>query len=33
MEKTERVYVGTYSEPIGFGTGQVLQGKGKGIYA
>ncbi len=27
------VYVGTYSEPILFGTGQVLQGKGKGIYA
>ncbi len=27
------VYVGTYSEPILFGTGQVLQGQGKGIYA
>lgn len=27
------VYIGTYSEPIRFGTGQVLQGKGKGIYA
>jgi 6-phosphogluconolactonase len=27
------VYVGTYSEPILFGTGQVVQGKGKGIYA
>ena len=27
------VFVGTYSEPILFGTGQVLQGKGKGIYA
>jgi 6-phosphogluconolactonase len=26
------VYVGTYSEPILFGTGQVLQGQGKGIY-
>ncbi len=26
------VYVGTYSEPILFGTGQVVQGKGKGIY-
>lgn len=26
------VFVGTYSEPILFGTGQVLQGKGKGIY-
>ena len=27
------VYIGTYTEPILFGTGQVLQGKGKGIYA
>jgi 6-phosphogluconolactonase len=27
------VYVGTYSEPILFGTGQVVQGRGKGIYA
>jgi 6-phosphogluconolactonase len=27
------VFVGTYSEPILFGTGQVLQGMGKGIYA
>jgi 6-phosphogluconolactonase len=27
------VFVGTYSEPILFGTGQVLQGKGEGIYA
>jgi 6-phosphogluconolactonase len=26
------VYVGTYSEPIRFGTGQILEGKGKGIY-
>ncbi|WP_342359575.1 lactonase family protein [Terrarubrum flagellatum] len=26
------VYVGGYSEPILFGTGQVLQGKGKGLY-
>ena len=26
------VYIGTYSEPILFGTGQLLQGKGKGIY-
>lgn len=26
------IYVGTYSEPIRFGTGQVLEGKGKGIY-
>ncbi|HXW25331.1 MAG TPA: lactonase family protein, partial [Xanthobacteraceae bacterium] len=27
------VYVGTYTEPIRFGTGQVLDGKGEGIYA
>lgn len=33
MTAGELVYVGTYSEPIKFGTGQVLQGKGKGIYA
>jgi 6-phosphogluconolactonase len=26
------VYVGTYTEPIEFGTGKVLQGKGEGIY-
>jgi len=26
------VYVGTYTEPIRFGTGRVLQGKGDGIY-
>ena len=32
MAKGGLVYVGTYSEPILFGTGQVLQGKGKGIY-
>ena len=28
-----RVFVGTYTEPILFGTGKVLQGKGEGIYA
>jgi 6-phosphogluconolactonase len=27
------VYVGTYTEPILFGTGKVLEGKGEGIYA
>ena len=27
------VYVGVYSEPILFGTGQVLQGNGKGVYS
>ncbi len=32
MSDHELVYVGTYSEPIVFGTGQVLHGKGKGIY-
>ena len=26
------VYVGTYSEPIKFGTGQILEGKGRGLY-
>ncbi len=26
------VYVGTYTEPIRFGSGKVLQGKGEGIY-
>ncbi len=26
------VYVGTYTAPIAFGTGKVLQGKGEGIY-
>jgi len=26
------VYVGTYTEPIRFGTGEVFQGKGEGIY-
>ena len=26
------VYVGTYSLPIKFGTGQILHGKGKGVY-
>ena len=33
MMASDLVYVGTYSEPILFGTGQVLQGRGKGIYA
>ncbi|HYL79232.1 MAG TPA: beta-propeller fold lactonase family protein, partial [Candidatus Acidoferrum sp.] len=26
------VYVGTYTEPIRFGSGKLLQGKGEGIY-
>ena len=29
----EIFFVGTYTEPILFGTGQVLEGQGKGIYA
>jgi 6-phosphogluconolactonase len=32
MKKQCAVFVGTYTEPILFGTGQVLEGKGKGIY-
>ena len=27
------VFVGTYTDPILFGTGKTLQGKGEGIYA
>ena len=30
---SDLVYVGTYSEPILFGTGQVVQGQGRGIHA
>lgn len=32
MANHDLVYVGTYSEPLLFGTGQVVQGLGKGIY-
>lgn len=32
MGKTTLVFVGTYTQPIKFGTGQVLEGKGEGIY-
>ena len=32
MSKKETIFVGTYTQPILFGTGQVLRGKGKGIY-
>jgi len=28
-----RLYIGTYTEPIKFGTGEILQSKGKGIIA
>lgn len=30
--KKAQFYVGTYTEPILFGTGELFQGKGKGIY-
>lgn len=32
MHKDLLIYVGTYTQPIKFGTGQILNGKGKGIY-
>ena len=32
MSKTQRIYVGTYTHPIKFGTGQILDSKGQGIY-
>ena len=32
MSQEFYVYVGTYTQPILFGTGDVLQGKGEGIY-
>jgi 6-phosphogluconolactonase len=32
MEKGLYFYIGTYTEPILFGTGEVMQGKGEGIY-
>jgi 6-phosphogluconolactonase len=32
MSQGRLVFVGTYTEPIRFGTGKVLKGKGKGIY-
>jgi 6-phosphogluconolactonase len=32
MEKESLVFIGTYTDPILFGTGKVLQGKGEGIY-
>jgi 6-phosphogluconolactonase len=32
MAKEMLVYVGTYTEPIRFGTGKILEGKGEGIY-
>ncbi len=32
MTQDYTVYIGTYTDPILFGTGKVLYGKGKGIY-
>lgn len=32
MGNKQYIYVGTYSLPIKFGTGEILNGKGKGIY-
>lgn len=32
MAQQRLVFVGTYTEPIRFGTGQILEGKGRGIY-
>jgi len=32
MNNEIRVYIGTYTEDIRFGTGQILEGKGEGIY-
>ena len=32
MSQFRYVFVGTYTEPILFGTGQILRGKGKGIH-
>jgi len=31
--KHQLVFIGTYTEPILFGTGKIFQGKGEGIYA
>jgi 6-phosphogluconolactonase len=33
MQNELLVFVGTYTDPILFGTGKVLEGKGEGIYA
>jgi 6-phosphogluconolactonase len=32
MEQELYVYIGTYTEPILFGTGEIMPGKGEGIY-
>jgi 6-phosphogluconolactonase len=33
MANSRLVFVGTYTEPIRFGSGRILEGKGKGIYS
>lgn len=32
MQQFHDLYIGTYTQPILFGTGEILQGKGHGIY-
>lgn len=32
MEESSNLYIGTYTQPIRFGTGSVLNGKGQGVY-
>lgn len=32
MAKEQVILIGTYTEPIRFGTGRILEGKGEGIY-
>ncbi len=32
MKSNILVFIGTYTQPIKFGTGQILEGKGEGIY-
>jgi 6-phosphogluconolactonase len=32
MRQRALVFIGTYTEPIRFGTGKILEGKGEGIY-
>ena len=32
MKDSVLVYIGTYTEPILFGTGEIVEGKGEGIY-
>ena len=33
MNQIARLYVGTYSRPLIFGTGEIFQGKGKGVHS